>query len=237
MRALVVGAGRMGTFHRRVLRDLGLDVTTVDPDVSRGADYLAIPPRRFDVVCIATPIGQLAGEAARWVGHEGWLLIEKPMCSSVGDAVELAGLLEGQRVAVGYVERFNPQVRALREALDVIPAPLSARFTRWNDRPCDNIALDLASHDVDLVAHLGLTCPVAFDARCDGPYKRREILMAFALPSRRAALETVDLMAHTESPLHAQWEAFLGGHKGYATPTDAIDVLTALRTQQTALAA
>lgn len=234
MRALVVGAGRMGTFHRRVLRDLGLDVTTVDPDVSRGADYLAIPPRRFDVVCIATPIGQLAGEAARWAGHEGWLLIEKPMCPSVGDAVELAGLLEGQRVAVGYVERFNPQVRALEHTLAVSGHPVSARFTRWNERRSVDIDLDLRSHDVDLAAHLGLTCPVVFDTRDGQRLKRREIEVGFANSCRP---RVIDLMAHRESPLHVQWRTFLAGAAGYATPRDAGHVLAWLGRAQTALAA
>ena len=222
MRALVVGVGRMGGFHRRVLMDLGLDVTTVDPSPAAGADYLSVPQFcKPDVVCIAAPIDHLADEAARWEGHEGWLLIEKPGAPTADDARDLAYLLDGQRVAIGYVERFNPVVRRLRSLL-ATSSLAEADFTRWNDRPARDVALDLQSHDVDLAAFLGVT-HAKFDARANSPVKRRAIAVRAAGRSL-----TVDLTAHDTSPLHAQWHAFLSGRPGYATPADAIGVLAAL---------
>lgn len=213
----------MGAFHRKALQDLGLDVTTVDPVPGR-ADYRSIPLRGyFEVVCVAVPIAHLADEAARWVGHEGHLLIEKPMAASSEGATELASLLEGQRVAVGYVERFNPQVRRLRCQLARLPSPAWARFVRWSDRYSPDLALDLRSHDVDLVRHLGIECPVEFSCAAERVVKQRIILARCAGQTLRA-----DLLAHNTSPLHAQWHTFLGDDIGCATPADAIATLLTL---------
>lgn len=232
MRALVVGAGRMGRFHCRALRDLGLDVTTVDRDPAAGADHVTVPMRsRFDVVCIAVPIDQLADEASAWEGHEGWMLIEKPGAPTAQAAHDLAHLLDGQRVAIGYVERFNPQVRTLRRLLDDAPPPVSARFRRWGLRVSSDVTLDLLSHDIDLTHHLDLRCPAVYETESERGVTVREVKVwcESGLPIG------VDLTAHDTSPLHAQWHAFLAGRGGYATPADAIDVLT--RLEQAAAAA
>lgn len=219
----------MGGFHVRVLRDLGLDVSTVDPDPAVGADYVRVPHRAFDVVCVAAPISQLAEQAARWAGHTGWLMVEKPFAASLHEAETLAMLLDDQPCAVGYVERFNPQVQLLRLLLADC-APRLVRFRRWNDRQCADVALDLQSHDVDLAAFLGLECPVVFDARA-GVLRRR--VRTVEVDGQLA----VDLMAHDCSPLHAQWHAFLAGQMGFAMPRDAVRVHEALARIPTAVAA
>ena len=227
MRAVVIGAGRMGMFHRRVLRDLGYDVTTVDPCPDAGADWLTLRSATgFDVACIAVPIAHLAERAAEWGGwgFDGHLLIEKPGAACVVDAIELEALLAGQRVAVGYVERFNPRVRRLRELLADSPPPSAAKFTRWNDRASVGAALDLASHDIDLARFLELACPVTYDVRAAAPMRQRTI--EITVDNGRSL--TVDLTAHDTSPLHAQWHAFLGDRPGHATLADAVAVLVAV---------
>jgi predicted dehydrogenase len=232
MKALVVGLGRMGRFHRKVLMDLGYDVVTVDPDPATGADYLSVPAgRRPEVVCVAVPIAQLAEVAAEFTAARH-LLIEKPMAPSLGEAIELADRLAGQHVAVGYVERFNPTVRALQRALADAPPPIVARFRRWSDRPSPDRALDLMSHDVDLAAFLRLRCPTEFDAADDRPVRVRDIMVRTSGRTVRA-----DLTAHDTSPLHAQWHAFLSGRPGYATPADATAVLAALAPRALGVAA
>lgn len=217
----------MGGFHRKVLRDLGLDVSTVDPDPSAGADWLTVPKHTIpEVVCVATPMGSLAEQAAEWAGHEGWLLVEKPGATTVQDARALSLALEGQRVAVGYVERFNPQARRVRAHLqDVVPS--FARFTRWNNRPCPDVRLDLMSHDVDLARWLELPCIAMFDCAAPRPTRRREVEVGGL---------TVDLTAHDTSPLHAQWHTFLSDGGGCATLGDATAVLDAVVLPTDALA-
>lgn len=219
----------MGGFHRRVLMDLGLDVTTVDPSPEAVADYLVVPRASFDVVCIAAPIDCLADEAAGWVGHAGWLLVEKPFASTLTDAQVLADELDGQRVAVGYVERFNPQVRRLQELLYREPVE-SVVFHRHNPRPSADVGLDLMSHDIDLAAFLGLRCPVEYRSLAGGGLNRVRVVEV-------NGEYRVDLMAHDTSPLHAQWHAFLSGRPGYATPADAVHVLAALDRMPTRAAA
>lgn len=228
MRALVVGAGHMGTFHRRVLRDLGYDVTTVDPVPGR-ADHRSVPRGYFEVVCVAVPIAQLADEAARWTGHEGHLLIEKPMAAGSEEAVELVGRLAGQRVAIGYVERFNPQVRRLGAELAHLPPPSWARFVRYSSRRSVNVALDLRSHDVDLASHLGLVCPVRFACAANCARQVRSIILRCGTRIHRT-----DLLAHDMSPLHCQWHTFLYDEPGCATPVDALGTLVTLERERAA---
>jgi predicted dehydrogenase len=222
VRALVVGAGRMGRFHSKALTDLGYDVTTVDPDPAAGADQVRVTRRDYDAVCIATPIAHLAETADEWVGFEGRLLIEKPMASDTREARALADAMRGQRVAVGYVERFNPAVRSLRER--VTGQVVGARFTRWNDRPTTDVRLDLVSHDIDLARHLRWDHAASFDTRSGCGIRRRTITVLTADGGRAHA----DLLAHATSPLHAQWHAFLLGRPGVATPEDAVQTLVAL---------
>src|SRR4051812_44522089 len=113
MRALVVGAGRMGTYHARVGSALGIDVRTVDP--VNGADFptLAAAPEA-DLVIVATPIAALAPTAiaAMRLGHH-LVLVEKPMAATVAEAEELVELAAemGTTLVVGYTERFNPAAR------------------------------------------------------------------------------------------------------------------------------
>src|SRR5262245_17633678 len=118
MRALVVGYGHMGRLHRKILRDLGYNVTTVDPNPTAGAAQPTVPHRNYHAVAIACPIHHLAEQAHGWEGHEGALLVEKPLATNPTEAGELAAILRGQRVAVGYIERFNPQARALKRRLE-----------------------------------------------------------------------------------------------------------------------
>lgn len=210
----------MGRFHVRALRDLGCDVATVDP-VTPGVDYRWVPGREFDVACIATPVEHLATEAL--VVRAPRILVEKPGGVSAGEVATLAEALgDAERVAVGYVERFNPGVRALRRALaDVVP--LHARFRRWNTRESRDARLDLMAHDVDLTAFLGLRCPVEYDAAAGQPVKIRDIDVRTAGRALHA-----NLLAHTTSPLHAQWHAFLSGGEGCASLADAERVLERL---------
>lgn len=216
MNALVVGYGRMGGFHRKVLCDLGYDVETVDPVVH--ADHAEVPHTDFDVVCVATPISHLAPEAAKWKGFRGKLLVEKPFAVDVLQADWLAGELEGVDVAVGYVDRFNPAVRALREWLDG-RQDVSARFIRYSDRPTSDMLVDLRTHDVDLARWLGVRNPL-FDTQANVRTRRREIAAIDG-----GAIHVANLLAHDTSPLHAQWHHFLGGGTEHAKPQDAVGVL------------
>src|SRR5438105_5874791 len=112
MRALIVGAGRMGARHARVARSLGLETYTVDP--LRDADFVSLPEApSADVAAVATPIADLA-TVTRTVMLAGCkrLLVEKPMAMTVAEAWSLVSCARetGTKILVGYVERFDPLV-------------------------------------------------------------------------------------------------------------------------------
>jgi predicted dehydrogenase len=172
MRALVVGAGRMGTHHARVGRSLGMDVHTVDPFQPADFQQLEAAPEA-DLVVIATPIAALAPAAcaAMRIGHR-LLLVEKPMAASLGEAEDMVELAAetGTVLVVGYTERFSPAFREVSHDLIArIGTVEELRFERRGPRPCDAsvCALDLTVHDLDLMRFLGYE-PSVIEAESNG---------------------------------------------------------------------
>jgi predicted dehydrogenase len=177
MRAVVVGAGRMGSAHARVARRFGLDVHTVDPH--RPADFRSLREApRAEIVAVATPIEHLADCALEALGagcHR--LLIEKPMATSVAqaEAVIEAARGTGATITVGYNDRYDALTELVHGTLLPALGPLHRlHFERRGPRPAaadpqGGPGIDLAVHDLDLLRHFGLV-PVAFDgaATADG---------------------------------------------------------------------
>ena len=235
MKALIVGAGKMGSFHARILRDLGYTTTTVDPDPAKCADYrtirgalLAHPPHQgeFDVAAVACPPEHLIDSAFQLAGTR--MLVEKPFATNSRDAAMLGAYLKaaGAPVCVGFVERFNPRFRDL-QALRSRVIVKRLRFTRWNDRPSSDVLTDLRLHDVDLARVLCVGDHITeFDTRADQSRRVRHIQMTYCDPAAGAEERrcTFDLMEHNQSPLHALWHAFLTGQK-VPTPDDAVRAL------------
>lgn len=244
MRALVVGYGRMGGFHAKVLRDLGYEVVTVDPHDAAGADHPSLDDalrrwefrnvaayRPFDVAAVAVPAGALVDTAYRLAGTRK-ILVEKPFALDVPRAKMLAAYLKnsGSDVCVGLVERFNPVARMVRELVRTgqIHGVTHIKFTRYSDRPSFDVDLDLRLHDVDLARFAVASAPwpgsadITFDARANQPRKVRTIEITHA-----DGVSTFDLMAHTLSPLHGLWHAFLTDGE-YPTPADVIRALEVL---------
>lgn len=229
MRALVVGFGRMGGFHRKVLRDLGYDVRTVDPDPEARADFPlldeALDAAMPHVAAVAVPIPELARTAGALVGIP--MLVEKPFAQSETEARLLAEFLCGTRTCVGFVERYNPQVRALRDLIGDQPVR-TARLVRHSNRISTDPVLDLLTHDVDLARFLRLwrtpDCTVRFDVRhgCERVERRIELEMD------DGQTITTDLTAHDTSPLHALWHAFLSGQE-VPGPLDAVCAIRGAR--------
>lgn len=230
--ALVVGYGHMGGFHAKVLRDFGYEVTTVDPDPRRRPDFVHFWSDlrgAWDVAAVACPLDGLAENATRLAGTRR-LLVEKPFASShhIGQRVANQLKVGGGSTCVGFVERFNPAVRRLREQIAGREV-LSARFVRWTDKPCASwrlgdafppvVDLDLKIHDVDLAAHLGVLDVATFDTIADVGIQCRRIEV-----QTTTGLVAADLMAHDTSPLHALWHTFLMGGD-VPTPADAIAAL------------
>lgn len=224
-RALVVGLGRMGGFHRKILTDLGYLVETLDPDPHAGAAWGSLADvdlERFSVVVVATPPPTLSTVAEAVAGPGRKVLVEKPFAPNYEQAVVLDEQLSGEQICVGFVERFNPQVQLLHKLLLPLWAkPTRVRFVRWSDRPTWDLSLDLRLHDLDLARYLGVAHVAEYDTRAEQNTVRREIEVTLTTGTL-----TVDLTRHNASPLHSLWREFLAGGD-YPKPHDALRALRA----------
>lgn len=170
LRIGVVGVGVMGSNHARVLSELpGVDLVGVaDPDreqtdfVARALRCPTYPGARalfeagVDAVSIAAPT-HLHHEIALDAIERGiHVLVEKPIATNVeeGHAIVAAARKCGVTLMVGHVERFNPAVEAIKQAIrgeDI----LSIAITRVGPFPPRmsnvGVVIDLAVHDIDLI--------------------------------------------------------------------------------------
>jgi predicted dehydrogenase len=124
-----------------------------------------------DAVAIATPVSthyELAAFALRRGKH---VLVEKPMCTSVEEGVELIALAERQRRAllVDHVYIFHDAVQKLRElkqagALGAVSYYDSLRVNLGLFQPDMNVLWDLAPHDLAIMGYLFDEEPVHVEA-------------------------------------------------------------------------
>jgi len=170
LRVGVVGVGVMGSNHARVFADLpGVRlVGVVDPDrkqrdfVSGALDCSAYPEIAglleggVDALTIAAPTHLHRDLAMAAIERGVHVMVEKPIASSVeeGNAIIAAARRADVTLMVGHVERFNPAVEAIKEAIrheDI----LSIAITRVGPFPPRmsnvGVVIDLAVHDIDLI--------------------------------------------------------------------------------------
>ncbi len=180
MRGVIVGLGAMGQNHVRVLASLaasGVSVTAVvDPDITKrervlrgladARGYTSLEDARaeedLEFACIATPTELLPACTADALDAGLHVLVEKPMAFDLRGARELLEVAHGrsQVLAVGLVERCNPAVRALKEKLAQGQAGQILQMHARRLSPFPNrsatagVALDLATHDIDVMRYL-----------------------------------------------------------------------------------
>jgi UDP-N-acetylglucosamine 3-dehydrogenase len=172
VRIAMVGIGRMGRNHLRVIRECASQfelVAVVDEKAPQPADLGNIPFLRqvsdlqkldFEAAVIATTTATHFAVASQLIEMGKHVLIEKPIASTFDQGQKLVGLArdKGTKLAVGHVERFNPAVRKLREVIAEgwLGTPIHFSFTRVGGYPetlmqGNNVILDLAVHDIDLL--------------------------------------------------------------------------------------
>ena len=169
----LIGLGNMGRNHLRVLSMLkGVDLAFVaDANaevVARAGEAHGIPgvvdpaPLLADVdaVVICTPTVTHADYIRLAAAHVKNIFVEKPLAATLEEAQEIAAFAreEGLNVQVGFIERFNPAVQALKTVLDRTERVISLDFTRTNKvsaRITDvDVVTDLMIHDIDLALYL-----------------------------------------------------------------------------------
>src|SRR3982074_3481981 len=170
LRVGVVGAGVMGSNHARVL--VGLPDTplvgVVDPlseHRARAVEHAGcrafetldqLIAERIDAVTIAAPTHLHHEIALACIARGIHVLVEKPIASSVqeGRDIVAAARRAGVTLMVGHVERFNPAVAAIKQAISGEDI-LSIAITRVGPFPPRmsnvGVVIDLAVHDIDLI--------------------------------------------------------------------------------------
>ena len=170
LRVGVVGVGVMGSNHARVLAEMpGVQLVAIaDPDqkqaelvgrmlgcstVSEVSELLDLG---LDAISIAAPTHLHRDIALTCIGRGIHVMVEKPIASTVEEGREIiaAARRAGVTLMVGHVERFNPAVQAIKQAIhdeDI----LSIAITRVGPFPPRmsnvGVVIDLAVHDIDLI--------------------------------------------------------------------------------------
>ena len=132
MNVMLIGLGRWGEKHLRVLQELGAGVWVADlsPErlewaIGRGVDRsravrdYATALDAVDAVDIVTTAESHLPIAERALAAGRHCFIEKPLTVTVADARRLADAARasGRVVQVGHIFRFHPVTAAIREAL------------------------------------------------------------------------------------------------------------------------
>jgi predicted dehydrogenase len=170
IRCAVIGAGRIGAHHARILGhhpDVEL-VAVCDPNLWRaqltawrfGAlayrDYRQVLDR-IDAAVVAVPTEKHHEVGMAAFGKGVHCLIEKPLAATIDQARALLAASEsaGAVLQVGHVERFNP---AVLKAIEFIRQPRFITVERLG--PFDprvasiGVVLDLMIHDLDILLTL-----------------------------------------------------------------------------------
>ena len=170
LRIGVVGVGIMGSNHARVFAGLSgaTLVGVADPDCKQ-ADFVAqtlgcagvssvdeLFALGVEAVTIAAPTHLHHDVALACMARGVHVMVEKPIASTIeeGNSLIAAARSAGVTLMVGHVERFNPAVEAIKEAIrneDI----LSIAITRVGPFPPRmsnvGVVIDLAVHDIDLI--------------------------------------------------------------------------------------
>ena len=170
LRAGVIGVGVMGSNHARVFAELpGVDfVGVADPDrvqahsvaqalgCAEFPDFASLLDEGVEAVTIAAPTHVHQEIALACIARGVHVLVEKPIASTIEEGRAIVAAARRARVTlmVGHVERFNPAVQAVKDALrgeDI----LSIAITRVGPFPPRmsnvGVVIDLAVHDIDLI--------------------------------------------------------------------------------------
>lgn len=170
LKTAVIGAGKMGSLHSRIYSQMDQVelVAIVDTQKDKaqqladkyGCKALDNPTEileQVDAVTISVPTEFHSQVAMPFLSRGIAVLVEKPLAETLQQG---RGMLEMARqnnciLQVGYSERFNPVVQAMRR-LDISPRFMEAyRISPFTFRSTDvGVVLDMMIHDIDIVLSL-----------------------------------------------------------------------------------
>ncbi len=175
MNVAVIGVGNMGKNHVRVYAKLTNLVAVSDINEELGKELASkykckfykyykemLEKEKLDAVSIAVPTSLHKQVALDVIKHGVNLLVEKPLTNNLEDSEFILEEAKKAQVKlmVGHVERFNPAVKKLKELIDnnelgKINTIVVRRVGVAGDpRKYEDIILDLALHDIDILNYL-----------------------------------------------------------------------------------
>ncbi len=174
LKLAVVGVGKLGEFHTKLLREISQENKEVilsgvfDLNQQRASemaskyntgtfesmDHLA---SECDAAIIATTTSSHHQIARFLLQNKLHVFIEKPITRTVEEADELIKLSEANQcqIQVGHIERFNPAIQAIESEIGKPIFITAERLSGFSKRVTDvSVILDLMIHDIDLVLSL-----------------------------------------------------------------------------------
>jgi predicted dehydrogenase len=170
IRTAVVGAGKMGQIHSKVLSKLPHSslVAIVDVQEEKAkklakefkCEYFTRPESligKVDAVTISAPTKSHLALAEVLIKNKIAVLIEKPLAASSQEGQRIVDLAKQYDVVVGvgHSERCNPVVQAMKR-LQIEPKYIQAeRISPYSFRSTDiGVVLDVMIHDIDIILAL-----------------------------------------------------------------------------------
>jgi len=170
LRIAVVGAGRMGQFHAKILSQLPQAdfVAIVDSSAERATElakkYRVMAKSTVEtladvaeaaIIAAPTPTHYALGKQLLNDGIS--CLIEKPFTETLEQAEELISLAEKKNciLQIGHIERFNPAVIEAARHIDEPQFIEVNRLGPYDPRVAHiGVVMDLMIHDLDIVLFL-----------------------------------------------------------------------------------
>jgi len=163
----VVGVGKLGSQHARVLSEMKdiIFVGVYDKNPKRAEevakkagcqnfDSLDKLLERVDAVSCVVPTKYHYEVGTKILKAGCHLLLEKPIATSLKEAEEIVSLSKkyNLKLQVGHIERFNPAVLAVKDMIEDPKFIECHRLSLYDPRGTDvDVILDLMIHDIDLI--------------------------------------------------------------------------------------
>jgi UDP-N-acetylglucosamine 3-dehydrogenase len=190
-RVAVIGTGGWGKNHVRVLNELQSLAAVCDMNTERANSFAKnfhvpaypsleemLKKEKLDGVTICTPASTHFAMASKALAAGLHTFVEKPFTTTVKDG---EALIEGAKSAnrsltVGFIERFNPPITALKQMIaeGKMGEPILLEFHRENRRGENisdvGIVKDASVHDIDTACWLFGEVPKVVYARVGAMY-------------------------------------------------------------------
>lgn len=170
IKTAVIGVGYLGKFHAEKYANLAASELIAVADINKStaqeiaSKYNAQAVENYqdllgkvDAVSIVVPTPHHYTVAKDFLSKGCHVLLEKPITTTIAEAEELINIAKENKciLQVGHIERFNPAILGIEQALNNPRFIESNRIAPFKPRNTDvNVVLDLMIHDIDIIMEL-----------------------------------------------------------------------------------